>query len=66
MSRALLEFAMYDNLNEFLQDLLGDDHSVGRLVELLERDGFLSSPLVVGLQRPTGPRCIDRHDGQAG
>ena len=35
---------MYANLNEFLQDLLGDDHSVARLVELLERDGFLASP----------------------
>ena len=39
---------MYANLDEFLQELLGDDHSVGNVVELLERDGFLSSPLVTG------------------
>ena len=36
---------MYANLTEFLQDLLGDDHSARNIVEFLERDGFLSSPL---------------------
>ena len=39
---------MYANLDEFLQELLADDHGVGHVVELLERDGFLSSPLVTG------------------
>ncbi len=39
---------MYTSLAEFVQHLLGDDHSARHIVELLERDGFLSSPLQTG------------------
>ncbi|CAG1018132.1 hypothetical protein BURC_02865 [Burkholderiaceae bacterium] len=39
---------MYANLAEFLQDLLGEDHSARNIVELLARDSLLSSPLRTG------------------
>ena len=39
---------MHPNLQALLLQLLGDDHSATNIIEILERDGFLTSPLETG------------------